>query len=74
MRRITSVSDTDGQEVQFLPECQCGCRQGVIKRFKEMDELCMAYKKQHIDLRANSCTMKEERYSLADIDELMEYM
>lgn len=34
----------------------------------------MAYKKQHIDLRANSCTMKEESYSLADIDELMEYM
>lgn len=35
-----------------------------------MDELCMAYKKQHIDLRANSCTMKEERYSLTDIDDL----
>lgn len=30
----------------------------------------MAYKKQHIDLRVNSCTMKEERYSLTDIDDL----
>lgn len=24
MRRITSVSDTDWQAIQFLPECQCG--------------------------------------------------
>ena len=31
-------------------------------------------KKKHIDLMANSSTMKEEKYSLTDVDELMEYM
>lgn len=41
-------------------------RRGKLRR--------MAYKKQHIDLMANSSTMKEEKYSLTDVDELMEYM
>ncbi len=41
-------------------------RRGKLRR--------MAYKKQHIDLMANSSTMNEEKYSLTDVDELMEYM
>lgn len=34
----------------------------------------MANKKKHIDLRTNSSIMEEEKYSLTDVDELMEYM
>lgn len=45
----------------------------IIDALSMREKLRMA-KKKHIDLMANSSTMKEEKYSLTDVDELMEYM
>ena len=45
----------------------------IIDALSMREKLRMA-KKKHIDLMANSSTMKEETYSLTDVDELMEYM
>lgn len=45
----------------------------IIDALSMREKLRMA-KKKHIDLMANSSTMKEEKYTLTDVDELMEYM
>lgn len=45
----------------------------IIDALSMREKLRMA-KKKHIDLMVNSRTMKEETYSLTDVDELMEYM
>lgn len=45
----------------------------IIDALSMREKLRMA-KKKHIDLMANSSTMEEEKYSLTDVDELMEYM
>lgn len=45
----------------------------IIDALSMREKLRMA-KKKHIDLMVNSSTMEEEKYSLTDVDELMEYM
>lgn len=45
----------------------------IIDALSMREKLRMA-KKKHIDLMVNSSTMKEEKYTLTDVDELMEYM
>lgn len=50
-----------------------GFAHSIIDALSMREKLRMA-KKKHIDLMANSSTMKEEKYTLTDVDELMEYM
>lgn len=50
-----------------------GFAHSIIDALSMREKLRMA-KKKHIDLMVNSSTMKEETYSLTDVDELMEYM
>ena len=45
----------------------------IIDALSMREKLRMA-KKKHIDLMVNSSTMEEGKYSLTDVDELMEYM
>ena len=45
----------------------------IIDALSMREKLRMT-KKKHIDLMVNSSTMEEEKYSLTDVDELMEYM
>lgn len=50
-----------------------GFAHSIIDALSMREKLRMA-KKKHIDLMVNSSTMEEEKYSLTDVDELMEYM
>lgn len=46
----------------------------IIEALSKREKVRVADKKQDIDLKTNSSTMKEEKYTLTDVDELMEYM
>lgn len=71
---VKVILNEETKRIECMPISETkGFAHSIIDALSMREKLRMA-KKKHIDLMVNSSTMKEETYSLTDVDELMEYM